>query len=286
MTALRALRFGALGFGLGIAVLAAVAIYGWLLSETIVQRHYPLFSMDVYYKTDAATLARGLHVLKIAGCAGCHGADLQGALLHPYPWFAIWAPNLTRSLQTLSDEQFARATRFGVHPDGTSLWIMPSANYMYMSDSDLSDMIAYIHALPARGRVTPPPRFEAVARLAIVRGDLQPAALDMQQSESSLDLGPRYQGGRYLARISCALCHGLDLSGTPDGRVPNLTVLRYYAARDLFGLRREGRSPHPRATPVHRALARSRFSAFKDYEVMALYDYLSARAAALPPDGR
>lgn len=284
MTPLRALRFAAIGFGIGIAALAGVLVYGWLVSETIIERHYPLFSMDVYYKTDAKTLAHGAHILKLTGCAGCHGQNLHGSLIRPYPWFPIWAPNLTRSLQTLNDEQFARAIRFGVHPDGTSLWVMPSADYMYMSDADLSAMIAYIHSLPAAGKTTPPPEFKETARLAVLRGDLAPSALDMTDTESSLDLGPRYQGGRYLARISCATCHQLDLAGTPDSRVPNLTTLRRYSLRDFFGLLREGKSQRP--APVHRDLARTRFSDFKDYEVMALYDYLSARAHALPPDGR
>jgi cytochrome c553 len=286
MTPYRAIRFAAIGFGIVVAALVGAAAYAWLVSETIVQRHYPLFSMDVYYKTDAATLARGQHTLALAGCESCHGRDLTGARIHPYPWFTIWAPNLTRSLQTLNDEQFARAIRFGVHTDGTSLWVMPSANYMYMSDADVSAMIAYIHSLPAKGDATPPPRFDSIARLAILRGDLAPSALDMSQNESSLDLGPRYQGGRYLARVSCALCHQLDLSGTPDGRVPNLTILRRYSLRDLFGLLREGKSQRHNMVPTHYALAKARFSAFKDYEVMALYDYLSARAQALPPDGR
>jgi mono/diheme cytochrome c family protein len=286
MTLLRAIRFAAIGFGIGVAALAGALAYAWLVSETIIQRHYPLFSMDVYYKTDFVTRARGLHILKLTGCTGCHGQNLHGSLIRPYPWFPIWAPNLTRSLQTLNDEQFARAIRFGVHPDGTSLWVMPSADYMYMSDADLSAMIAYIHSLPAGGKTTPPPAFKKTARLAVLRGDLAPAALDMTQSESSLDLGPRYQGGRYLARISCALCHGLDLAGTPDGHVPNLTVARRYALRDLFGLLREGKSQRHNPVPAHASLARTRFSDFRDYEVMALYDYLSARAHALPPDGR
>jgi cytochrome c553 len=286
MTLFRAIRFAAIGFGIAIAALAGVAAYAYLDSETIIERHYPLFSMDVYYKTDAVTLAHGLHILKITGCRGCHGDNLHGALTHPYPWFPVWSPNLTRSLQTLNDEQFARAVKFGVHPDGTSLWTMPSANYMYMSDTDLSAMIAYIHSLPAKGKTTPPPRFKRLARIAVLRGDLEPAALDMEQNDSSLDLGPRYQGGRYLSRISCALCHGLDLAGTPDSRVPNLTVLRRYTLRDFFGLLREGKSQRRNPVPVHYALAKPRFSDFKDYEVMALYDYLSARATALPPDGR
>jgi len=68
--------------------------------------------------------------------------------------------------------------------------------------------------------------------------------------------------------------------------VPNLTALRRYTSRDFFGLLREGKSQRHNPVPVHYALAKPRFSDFKDYEIMALYDYLSARAAALPLDGR
>jgi len=48
MTLFRAIRFAAIGFGIAIAALAGVAAYAYLDSETIIERHYPLFSMDVY----------------------------------------------------------------------------------------------------------------------------------------------------------------------------------------------------------------------------------------------
>jgi cytochrome c553 len=160
---------------------------------------------------------------------------------------------------------------------------MPSEDYTYMSEADVAAIVSYVRSRGAVGAETPPPRFGARDRLAILKGELEPTAMRVQEGGASLDLGPRYDGGRYIARTMCAGCHGLDLSGTPDARVPNLNAVNRYALRDFFALLRQGHAPDDRPTPVMKALARPRFSEFKDYEVMALYDYLAARAAALPP---
>jgi cytochrome c553 len=267
--------------GLAGSVLLAMG-FAWLYSESVIERHYPLLSMDVPPANTPDVPARGLHLAKLTGCFGCHGKSLHGLALKPLPHVRIYAPNLTRSAQVLNDEQFARAIRDGLKPDGTSLWIMPSEDYVYMSNGDIAALVAYVHTLPAAGNQTPPPKFTRHARIAILKGELEPTAMRIAEAGASLDLGPRYQGGRYIARISCASCHGLDLSGTPDGRVPSLTVMSRYSLRDFFALLHDGRAGDRHPLPTMSYLARSRFSDFKDYETMALYDYLSARAAALP----
>jgi len=262
----------------GLVLLAAGA--AWLFSESVIERRYPLLSIDVPAGATPEVLAHGRHLATIAGCFACHGQSLHGRPLHPLPRVQIFASNLTRS--TLNDEQFARAIRDGLTPDGTSLWVMPSEDYVYMSSADIAALVAYVRSLPAGGAQTPPAQFDLDARVAMLKGDLEPAAIRIVEAGASLDLGPRYQGGRYIARVSCASCHGLDLSGTPDGRVPSLTGLSRYSLQEFFALLREGRGRGRRMLPTMNYLARSRFSDFKDYEVMALYDYLSARASALP----
>jgi cytochrome c553 len=276
--------------GLGAAVLAGLAFlavaFAWLYSESVIARHYPLLSIDVPATDTPQTIARGLHLAKVAGCFGCHGDRLRGRPLAPIPGFKIHSANLMLSIKTLGDEQFARALRDGLKPDGTSLWVMPSEDYVYMSNADIAAIVSYVHSLPVGGQQAPPPKFKRHARIAILTGDLESSAMrideDSDDDVASLDLGPRYEGGRYLTRISCAQCHALDLDGTPDGRVPSLTVLSHYSLRDFFELMRRGDGRDHRRLAVMGALARPRFSDFKDYEVMALYDYLSARAAALP----
>jgi len=274
--------------GVALAAAAGLALtataFAWLYSESVIARHYPLLSMDVPTTDTPQTIARGLHLAKLTGCFGCHGETLRGRLLHPIPGFKIHSANLTLSIRTLGDEQFARALRDGLNPDGTSLWIMPSEDYVYMSNADIAAIVSYVRSLPAGGQQAPPLKFKRRTRIAILTGDLEPTAMRVEEGGASLDLGPRYQGGRYIARVSCAQCHALDLAGTPDGRIPNLAAVSRYSLRDFFDLMRRGRGRDRRELPAMRALARPRFSDFKDYEVMALYDYLSARAAALPHD--
>ncbi len=273
--------------GIGAALVAGLALLGcglaWLDSESVIERHYPLLSMDVPVSDKADVIAHGRHLARLTGCFGCHGDRLQGQVMAPAGRFHIAAPNLTRSVQTLTDEEFARAVRDGLRPDGKSLWLMPSQDYTYMSVADVAAIVSYVHSLPPTGKQTAPPRFKQRDRIAILEGALEPAAMIVADGGASLDLGPRYEGGRYIARTTCAQCHGLDLDGTPDRRIPDLGVVGHYQLRDFFGLMREGHAPDYRPTPAMRALSRTRYSDFKDYEVMALYDYLSARAAALPP---
>jgi len=276
--------------GLGAAAVAGLALlavaFAWLYSESVIARHYPLLSMDVRASNKPETIARGLHLAKIAGCFGCHGETLHGRLLQPIPGFKIRSANLTLSIRALGDEQFARALRDGLKPDGTSLWVMPSEDYVYMNNADIAAIVSYVDSLPAGGQQASPPKFKRRARIAILTGDLESSAMrideDSDDDVASLYLGPRYEGGRYIARISCAQCHALDLNGTADGSVPSLTAISRYSLHDFFDLMRRGWGHDHRNLPVMDALAKPRFSDFKDYEVMALYDYLSARAAALP----
>ena len=264
------------------AVLVALAVLAaaWLYSESVIERHYPLLSMDVPVSDKPDVIARGARLARLTGCPGCHGEKLQGKKIRDGR-FAIVAPNLTRT--DLTDEEIARAIRDGLKPDGKSLWAMPSETYTYMSVADVAALVSYMRSLKPGGAVTPSARFKRRDRIAILEGELEPVAMRVQEMDSSLDLGPRYDGGRYIARTMCAACHGLALDGAPDGRVPNLNIVSRYRLSGFFALLREGRTPDGHPAPTMQALARPRFSELRDYEVMALYDYLSARAAALPP---
>ncbi|HEY6579203.1 MAG TPA: hypothetical protein VIY09_07750, partial [Rhizomicrobium sp.] len=109
-----------------------------------------------------------------------------------------------------------------------------------------------------------------------------PAVLAVRDAASSLDMGPRYDGGRYLARVACSECHGADLAGSPPRRAPDLGVISLYSRAAFFDLLRRGQGAHGRPVPAMRRLAAKRFHALADYEIMALYDYLNARAQAPP----
>jgi mono/diheme cytochrome c family protein len=267
------------GAALVLGVLASTYVY--VESEAIIQRRYPLPSSTVHAVATAKAIARGKHLIVIAGCGGCHGTDLHGRLLSKDAILPVWTSNLKRLTQTMPDDEFERAIRFGIKPDATSMWAMPSYDYTYMSEDDVIAIVSYLRSLPADGPAQPEPEFDWRARIALLEGDLVPVAPETLESPSSLDLGPRYDGGHYLARVTCAQCHGTDLTGTAT--VPDLVAVSAYDRAGFFALLREGRAAHGHVLKTMPQLAHSRFHYFADYEVDALYDYLTARAKALEP---
>jgi mono/diheme cytochrome c family protein len=270
----------------GAIALAGVIAWGYvyIASEAIIEKRYPLPSSTVHAVTKTKAIARGKHLIVLAGCAGCHGADLEGRLLAMNEILPLWSSNLRTMTKTMGDDEFERAIRFGIKPDATSVWTMPSYVYTYMSEDDVVAIVSYLRTLPPAGPDRPEPHFDIHARLALLDGTLEPVMPLTMESPSSVDLGPRYDGGHYLARVTCAECHGTDLTGTAT--VPDLTAIRAYGRAGFFALLRDGRPTPGHKLKVMPGLARARFRNFADYEIMALYDYLDARAKALKPTGQ
>jgi len=262
--------------GLAVGANFAMAAFIWLQSEAVIERRYPLPSTTVVASREAKAIARGAHLIQIAGCADCHGADLEGRLMGTRTVLPVWSSNLRLLAHSRTDEEFERAIRTGITPDSTSTWIMPAMNYAYMSEDDVVGIVSFLRTLKALGPDRPGPDFPLPARYAIAQGNIEPVAARAPESPASLDLGPRYDGGRYLARIACGDCHDTDLTGSADA--PDLAVVGRYSRGDFFALMRGGRGMGGRFVP---AMAQPRFRALRDYEVDALYDYLFARAKVL-----
>ncbi|MBI3676871.1 MAG: c-type cytochrome [Proteobacteria bacterium] len=265
---------------LGIVLLGLIYLY--LGSEIIIQRRYPIPSTVTHPLQTAKSIAEGKRLARILGCFDCHGEDLRGRTVALRPSFWIRAPDLRRPVDELSDKDIARAMRHGLRANGTSLWGMPSASFIYMRDADLDALIAYIRSLPAASEDEPAPQYGFSARVAILHDDIDPAAFTALSTDSSLDLGPGYGGGRYLARTTCAECHGLDLEGSDDKRVPSLDGVLQMSLKDFFSLMHRGAVVNHRPMPEMMRLSGMRFGGLADYEVAALYRYLYVRAVALP----
>src|SRR5512138_162615 len=116
-------------------------------------RKYQVQVEPVGVPSDAASVERGKHLATIL-CMECHGDDLGGN-----PNFfdggalgSASAPNLTSGAgglaSTFSDVDFVRVIRHGIKPDGTSVFIMPSTDFAYLSDSDVGALIAYLRSAP------------------------------------------------------------------------------------------------------------------------------------------
>ena len=230
-----------------------------------------------------ADVAHGRRLATVMGCISCHGERLDGHLFEEDPTFALaYSSNLSRILPRRTDAQIAATLRTGRRPDGTVLWFMPTFAQAPLTDADMRDLIAWLRTVKPTGRDHP----------AIVKGPRWATALEHGFSDSAAqatrlatrvpeDRGAATAGGRYLARIACAECHGPDLKGPRDpqpGDAPDLAVAAAYAPADFRRLLRAGTAAGGREVGLMSQEARHRLHALTDAEIAAIHAYLSARA--------
>jgi cytochrome c553 len=274
----RWLIWGGMALAAALVLWLAQPVYVWLASEAVIGQRYTLPRSLVRADSTPEGIARGARLVRLGGCTGCHGPNLAGKPLRdPFP---LYASDLRALTTVYADEDFDRAIRRGLRPDASSLWVMPSQAYVYVRDADIASILGYLRALPPQGRITPPPAFTRAERSAIVRGDLQPVANLALVQMPAIGLGPHYDGGRYIAMLACGVCHGADLTGSPDGRAPDLNLIVRYTRHAFFDLLRKGWGAHGRRLKTMGPLAKQRFHILQDWEIDPLYAYLTARAQA------
>lgn len=201
-------------------------------------------------------------------------------------------PNLTRGGRgaELTDRDWERAVRHGVHRDGTSLVVMPAHLHTGVSDEDLGDIVAYARSLPPDPAVRPASRLGPAIRLMDALGTVKlysAARIDHAQPHvARVAPAPTAEYGAYLAP-ACIDCHGEHFSG---GRLPgapaswtppaNITPagIGHYTEADFARALREG--IRPGGTRIAEQMPVERMTRhFTDDELHALFAYLRA----LPP---
>ncbi len=286
-----------LGSLLGLIVLIALVLF--VKSRIEFTRKYDVKVESVSVPTDAASVEHGHHLATIL-CMECHEKDLGGdpTFFDGGPLGHASAPNLTSGAGGLggqfTDADFVRVLRHGVKPDGTSVFIMPSTDFAYLSDKDLGDLIAYVKSVQPVDRQTPEPhaRFTVLANVmygAGLFGNLLRAGRIQQMGAAPVAPEPAVSAdyGQYLVRINgCHDCHGPQLSGgkpgDPDSPLaPTLTPggeLRAWSEADFL------KTLHTGVTPSGTQL-RDRFMPWMhkglmtDDELKAVWAYLHS----LPP---
>src|SRR5882672_2325963 len=110
---------------------------------------------------------RGLYVSKAAGCVGCHTETRPNAQAYAggralaTPFGTFFGPNITPHPQAgigrWSEQDFIRAMRLGVRPDGAHYYpAFPYASFTKITDPDLRDLWAYLRSLPPGSRASQP----------------------------------------------------------------------------------------------------------------------------------
>lgn len=175
-------------------------------------------------------------------CAGCHAADgalpLEGNdfLGEDAPLIGrFYAPNLTPThLGEWSDGEIIRAIREGIHRSGRSLLIMPSETFKNLSDNDVESVVAFLRSQPPVEPDTPRPRLNVLGAIGANFAPIFAAQPPVTGPVTAPVPGATPEYGRYLASVTCALCHGEDLTGSVQFEVPSLIGAAFSWTEDDF----------------------------------------------------
>lgn len=272
----------------GLAVAAVGAI--WLLGARTLHARREVPVEHITVSSDSASVARGQHLIRILGCRGCHGKQLEGKVFADEPNLArLIAPNLTKAIQRYSDDSLALVIRDGVNAEGRGVLVMPSEAFYNLSNRDIGAMIAALRLLPPAEPASPLPAnsYRLLGRMGLLLGEFkaEPDRIDRTQPRVG-ERGDTTQIGRgeYLARTSCIECHGKDLRG--DAGTPSLAGAHGYSLDEFVRLARTSTPREPKTLSLMASVALSRLSNMQDEELADLHAYLRSlpsRPAATSP---
>jgi len=253
----------------------------------------PLDGVDLERVAMENAVRRGEHLVNARlACKECHGEDFGGRVYADImPVFVLAGPNITTGEGGLPDdfgnEDWERIIRHGVRKDGVGS-AMPSQDYQYISDREVSDVIAYARSLPPVDRASVPIQKGPVGSILIATGQvpLAPALID---HEAERPLTPpaeevSVEFGAHLAKV-CIGCHRDDYSGGPmvggDPNWPpaaNLTPhedgLDGWTTEDFVKSFREG--VRPDGSAIDEAMPWKILGGMTDTELLALATYLQS----------
>lgn len=248
------------------------------------------------FVNDATAVAYGAHMFVTRGCGDCHGVNGGGKVFSEDPAFGILAAsNLTSGKGGIggsySVQDWERAIRHGVGPNGRKLIFMISQDYNEMSNHELGSLIAYLQQLPPVDYTPFAAEIGPIGSILYVTGELPllPAEI-IDHSKSHADSPATTDTsayGAYLLKM-CSGCHGPTFSGgkipggAPDwpaaqNLTPHETGIKGWSEADFFKAMREG--VRPDGSAINEAMPWKAMGQLYDWELHALWTAVSE----LPP---
>jgi cytochrome c553 len=282
------------GLGIALGALIALVLIGggtiYLLgTRRLAKQHQVPSEPERPLPSDSASLARGAELASTLACGDCHAADLGGRVDDAGPFALFATPNLTAGrggrTATFTVADWDRAIRHGVKKEGTSLVIMPSEVFGYMTNEDFVSLVAHLKRVPPVDREIPPFKLRVVGRLLLGSGQAPLLVAETAPKEPHEESVPRdssVERGRYVASIhGCGLCHNPSFSGgkadggPPDGLpASNITPegIGKWTEEDFRRALREGKRPDGSA--ISEQMPWKFFGKIADDDMHALWSYL------------
>jgi len=280
-----------LGSLVGFVLVAAVVLF--FIGNGRLTKKYDFPPSNITIPTDEASIAYGKHRAQTL-CQGCHGDDLSGI----NNWFSagplgtIDSANLTSGEggvgEEFTTEDFVRAIRHGISPDGKPIFMTAVVSTTYLSDQDLGAIIAYVKTIPPVDHKTNGQHFTTLARILLgagVLGKLPVESVSHEIHVSAPERGVSKEYGDYLMNINdCHLCHGPNLNGGPypDPTIklisPNLTPggeLAAWTEEQFINTLRTGVTPGGHQLNPER-MPWKFYRSFSDDESKAIWSYLQS----------
>jgi mono/diheme cytochrome c family protein len=278
-----------LGSLVGLIILLLIVLY--FVGNARMTKMYAIQPEAVTIPTDAAAIEQGQRWASSLGCTGCHGEDLSGEVMIDDSTLGyIPTPNLTPGEggagSEFTDADWVLAIRHGIDPhEGRALLAMPSANFYYLTDKDLGNVIAYLKTVPPVDNDLGEIRLTFMTKVLLAAGAFGETALPAESIDhtgprpSAVNAGATVEYGGYLVRIiGCRDCHGAELAGgknpepgAPPG--PNITLGGGFGgwSQDTFVTAMR--------TNQNKGMPWEDYARMSDHELDAIYQYIQSLPA-------
>jgi mono/diheme cytochrome c family protein len=177
-----------------------------------------------------ASVERGRYLVHAGGCLTCHTADrpdaipLAGGRALKTAFGTFYAPNLTPDPETglgnWTGADVSRALREGVAPDGSYYYpVFPYPSYTGLTDSDVTDIAAYLGSLAPIRQATPEHELPWYLSSRLVMSGWNLLNFTAQRFRPDAASDDAWNRGAYLVRHlgHCGECHTpRNMLGGPD----------------------------------------------------------------------
>jgi mono/diheme cytochrome c family protein len=275
-----------------IGILFLVFLGLFMKGNASLQKTYNIPADNIAIPTDPTNIDNGKHRVETM-CVSCHGGDLSGkiAWFNAGPLGTVDSANLTSGAggvgRDFTDQDFVRAIRFGVDPQGKPIFMPAVTAFQHLSDADLGAIIAYIKTIPPVDHQTHGIQFSPLGKIMLAVGQIGslPAETVAQTAHvTAPPAGANSQYGQYLVDIiGCRECHGAQLTGGkfPDPNVtlavPNITPgsdLKTWTEQDFVMAMRTGVTPDN--DHLNPAMPWHEIGRLTDDELKAIWLYLQS----------